>query len=287
MADHQRGARRPGSQRPDRAQKPDRAQRPDRSERGGRGRGPRPEPVERRSTRSDEPELPEDVTGAELDRHVRRDLATLSKDNASAVARHLVMAGRLVDVDAAAALRHALAAQRRAGRVAVVRETAGLVAYHAGDYELALRELRTARRMSGSSEHLPVMADCERGLGRPERALTLAAGPEAARLDRAGQIELTIVVAGARIDLGQPEAAVVLLQLPELERPPTPETAGRTARLMSAYSDALGAAGRTDEARRWLERAAATDPDSSTGAAERLGEGIEVLIDLEDEPDHE
>lgn len=247
----------------------------------------RPEQPERRSTRTDEPALPDDVTGAELDRHVRRDLATLSKDNAAGVARHLVMAGRLVDVDPAAALAHALAAQRRAGRVAVVRETAGLVAYHAGDYELALRELRTARRMSGSSEHLPVMADCERGLGRPERALALAAGEEARRLDRAGQIELAIVVAGARLDLGQPEAAVVQLQLPELERRPTTETAGQSARLMSAYSDALEVAGRTDEARRWLERAAATDPDSSTGAAERLGEGPEVVIDLEDGPEDE
>lgn len=261
-----------------------------------RGRQERPEPgrharpergADARSTRTDEPELPEDVTGAELDRQVRRDLASLSKDNATEVARHLVMAGRLIDVDPQAALRHALAAQRRAGRVGVVREAAGLAAYHAGDYELALRELRTARRLSGSEEHLPVMADCERGLGRPERALALAAGPEARRLDRAGQIELTIVVAGARIDLGQADAAVVLLQLPELEHRPTAATAGQTARLMSAYSDALEAAGRTDEARHWLERAAEADPDSSTGAAERLGEGMEVVVDLEleDEPE--
>lgn len=283
MADDQR-SRRSGD---DRRRPTGRRQEPRGKPRRDTSRDSAEPSTHRRSTRTDEPELPDDVTGAELDRHVRRDLATLSKDNAVGVARHLVMAGRLVDVDPAAALTHALAAQRRAGRVAVVRETAGLVAYHAGDYELALRELRTARRMSGSSEHLPVMADCERGLGRPERALALAAGEEARRLDRAGQIELAIVVAGARLDLGQPEAAVVQLQLDELERRPTPETAGQAARLMSAYSDALEAAGRTDEARRWLERAAATDPDSSTGAAERLGEGQEVVIDLEDGPEDE
>lgn len=237
--------------------------------------------------RADEPALPDSVTGHELERHVRRDLGTLSKENATEVARHLVMAGQLIDVDAELALKHALAAQRRAGRVGVVREAAGLAAYHAGDFEMALRELRTARRLTGSQEHLPVMADCERGLGRPERALALAAGPEARSLDRPGQLELTMVVAGARIDLGQPEAAVVTLQVPELKRRPTPATAEVTARLMSAYSDALDAAGRGDEARTWLERAAETDPGGSTGAAERLGGDDPFIVDLEEGDDPE
>lgn len=216
---------------------------------------------------------------------MRRDLGTLSKDNATEVARHLVMAGRLIDVDPALALTHALAAQRRAGRVGVVREAAGLAAYHAGDFEMALRELRTARRLSGSQEHLPVMADCERGLGRPERALALAAGPEARALDRAGQLELTMVVAGARVDMGQPEAAVVTLQVAELDRRPTPPTAEVTARLMSAYADALEASGRHDEAHQWLQRAADTDPDGSTGAAERLGGDDPFIVDLQGDDD--
>ena len=223
------------------------------------------------------------MTGQELERQVRRDLGTLSKANAVEVARHLVMAGRLIDVDPAQALQHALAAQRRAGRVGVVREAAGLAAYHAGDYELALRELRTARRLSGSEEHLAVMADCERGLGRPERALALAAGPEALRLDRQGQLELAMVVAGARIDMGQADAAVVLLQVPELDQRPTAATAEQTARLMSAYSDALAAAGRSEQARQWLERAAETDPDGATGAASRLGTDDPFIVDLEDD----
>lgn len=245
-----------------------------------------------RSARAQEPALPEDVTGRELDRHVRGELGTLSKENATQVARHLVMTFRLLDEDPATALQHALAAQRRAGRVGLVREAAGLAAYRAGDFEQALRELRTARRLTGTQEHLPVMADCERGLGRPERALALAAGPEANSLDRQGQVELVMVAAGARLDLGQHEAALATLQVPELRKP----GAVGHARLLSAYADALEAAGRPQEAREWLERAAAADVEGETGAAERLGIGdedviLDVLDDVADEngggPGHE
>ncbi|MGQ7298343.1 hypothetical protein ACUN9U_18260, partial [Quadrisphaera sp. KR29] len=198
---------------------------------------------------------------------MRRDLLTLSKDTAAVVSRHLVAAGQLLDSDPEAAYAHAAAAARRAGRIGSVREAAGLAAYAAGRYEDALRELRTARRLTGSDAYLPVLADCERGLGRPERALDLAAAPEVAQLDLAGRIEMRIVAAGARQDLGQAEAAVVSLQGPELQ------ARGREpwrARLLSAYADALESAGRHEEARTWLERAAAADTTGETGAADRL-----------------
>ncbi len=199
---------------------------------------------EARAPRPVEPPLPEDVTGKELDADVRRDLSGLSGENATAVARHLVQVARLLDDDPALALEHARAAQRRAGRVGAVREATGLAAYRAGEYEEALRELRTARRITGSQEHLPVMADCERGLGRPERALDAAAGPAADALDRAGRIELAIVVAGARRDLGQADAAVLELRLPELTASVPPGLRESQARLQEAYDDALAAAGR-------------------------------------------
>jgi len=191
-----------------------------------------------------EPQVPDEVTGTELDKDVRRDLGALAADNATAVARHLVMVARLLDEDPARALEHARAAQRRAGRVGAVREAAGLAAYRAGEYEEALRELRTARRLTGSQEHLPVMADCERGLGRPERALEAATSPAAAQLDRAGQIELAMVVAGARGDLGEHDAAVLELQLPELTGTVPPHLREAQERLREAHDDALVAAGR-------------------------------------------
>jgi tetratricopeptide (TPR) repeat protein len=236
--------------------------------------------------RHEDPVVPDDVTGAELDRQVRGELGTLSRDNAVGVAQHLVMVGRLLEDDPEAAYAHAMAAQRRAGRVAVVREAAGLAAYRIGRYDEALRELRTARRLTGSHDHLPLMADCERGLGRPERALAMLASAEASALDRSGALELLIVAAGARLDLGQAEAAVVMLEVPELTAPPAPATAEAQARLMSAYADALEAAGRPDDSRTWLERAAAVDVEDVTGAAGRLGsdaEGADIVDLLEDE----
>jgi len=222
-----------------------------------------------RSGSSVDPPTDPEITGRELDDDVRSELSTLSGGAAGAVARHLVMAGRLIDDDPALAYEHALAARRRAARVGVVREATGVAAYAAGRYSDALSELRAARRITGSPEYLPMMADSERGLGRPRRALDLAADPAVAGLDIAGRIEMLIVAAGARRDLGQLEAAAVSLQIPELrsrsQRP-------WVARLRYAYADALAALGRVEEARHWFVKAAEADRDDETEALDRIAE---------------
>ena len=155
-----------------------------------------------RPDRERSPQIDEDVTGKELDRATQHQIKTLEDNSAEWVARHLVMAGRLLDEEPELAFQHALAASRRGGRLASVREAVGLTAYAAGHYGEALREFRTYRRISGSNMHLPVMADCERGLGRPDRALDMARSEEAKDLDAPGKVELAIVAAGARTDLG-------------------------------------------------------------------------------------
>src|SRR5918996_1212796 len=218
-----------------------------------------------RSGASVDPPTDPEVTGRELDDDIRSELSTLS----GGAARHLVMAGRLIDDDPGLAYEHALAARRRAARVGVVREATGVAAYAAGRYSDALSELRAARRITGSPEYLPMMADSERGLGRPRRALDLAADPAVAGLDIAGRIEMLIVAAGAPPDPGQLEAAVVSLQIPELrsrsQRP-------WVARLRYAYADALAALGRVDEARHWFVKAAEADRDDETEALDRIAE---------------
>lgn len=226
------------------------------------------------------------MTAADLERSVRGELRSLSKANADEVARHLVMIGRLLPDHPDEAYAHAMAAQRRAGRVAVVREIVGVAAYHAGRWAEALSELRAARRMSGSSHVLPLMADAERGLGRPERALDLAASPEAKTLGTAEKVEMAIVVSGARRDLGQRDAAVVALQIPQLMA--SGPTQPYTARLWYAYADALLDVGRRDEALHWFARAAAVDHEGMTDADERLAElqGLHI-VDLEDDSDHD
>ncbi len=148
---------------------------------------------------------------SELDPDARGRLRTLSKDNADDVARHLVMAGRLIDDDPELAYRHAQVALARGGRVDIVREAAAITAYATGRYAEALREFRTVVRLNGTTEHLPLMADCERGLGRPARVLELAASSEAASLIGDPKTELQIVVAGARADMGEFDAALYAL----------------------------------------------------------------------------
>lgn len=214
-------------------------------------------------------ELPADADGSELDRDVREELLTLPKGLAELVGCHLVMAARLLDDNPQLALAHARFARSKAGRVAAVREVAGLSAYRAGEWSEALAELRAARRLGGDTGRLAVLADCERALGRPERALVIARSAEARQLGTDESVELRIVAAGARRDLGQFDAAVIALQGPDLEG--TGEESWR-ARLRYAYADNLLAAGREQDAIRWFLSAAEVDVEETTDAAERAVE---------------
>jgi tetratricopeptide (TPR) repeat protein len=149
-----------------------------------------------------------------------------------------------------------------------------VAAYQAGRWADALAELRTARRLTGRASYLPLMADCERALGRPDRALAIIKDQVAGDLPREVQIELRIVESGIRRDEGRPAAAVVVLQVPEL-------TDGRirpwSARLFYAYADALLDAGQEQEARDWFGRAAAADEAGETDAAERF-DGLDSVV---------
>jgi hypothetical protein len=203
-------------------------------------------------TRHEDPAVPEDVTPKELDRVAHNELKTLSKENAEGVAKHLVMAARLIETDPALAHQHAISAARRAGRIGVVRETLAITAYATGDYALALRELRTYRRITGRDDQLPMMVDSERGLGRPERGLELGRSVPRASLPVPVQVELAIAMSGARLDLGHPDAALAELEIPQLD----PATAfSYSPALFDAYGVVLEELGRDDEARVWFTRA--------------------------------
>ncbi|MFD7907563.1 tetratricopeptide repeat protein [Kitasatospora sp. NPDC059747] len=230
--------------------------------------------------------IPEDVTGFEIDADVRQELKSLPKTLADDVARNLVMVARLLDSEPEEAYQYSRVALRLASRVAAVREAAGFASYMTQRYSEALTEFRAARRMTGRVDLWPVMADCERGLGRPERALAMAGEPEVKQLDKAGQVEMRLVAAGARSDMEQFDAAVVTLQSPELA---SSAVHPWTARLRYAYAEALIAAGRADEAREWFVKAVEADTDGSTNAAERLAEidGVEFVDALDPELEDE
>lgn len=223
-----------------------------------RSPGPRP---------SADPQLPDGVSWYDLDPLARRELQSLPKELAERVGAQLAAAGLAVDDDPEAAYRHAATARRLASRVAVTREALGLAAYAVGKYDQAIAELRAYRRLSGDESHLPLIADCERGLGRPERALELAASPAAATLDGPARRELRIVAAGARLDLGQADAARVLLeQDPGLVDNRVDES---LIRLRYCYAHALQLGGRKSESVEWFARVAAQDVSHLTDAVER------------------
>lgn len=218
---------------------------------------------------SERPSIPREIEAKQLAPEVRRELTTLDKVTADIVARHLVAAGELIDDDPAAALEHARAARARSGRIPAVREAVGLAAYQCGDWAQALAELRAARRMGSTSPLFAIIADCERGVGRPERAIELARSPDAAALTGDDAVELRIVVAGARADLGQFDQALAILSSPQLD---PSRTGAMAARLFYAYADTLLALDRTDDALQWFIHSATADLDGVTDAEDRVTE---------------
>lgn len=229
--------------------------------------------------------IPADITGGELDRGVKAELRSLPRSLADLVAQHLVASGRFLDDDPELAYLHARTARRLAARLGGVREAVAITAYLAEHYDEALTEFRAVRRMTGNHEVLAMMADCERALGRPEKALALGQDKHVHDLSEPTQIELLIVTAGARRDMGQTAAAIQVLEVPELTKRTRAEW---LPRLRYAYADALAAADRTEEALVWFHRAAGADADGSTGAAERAAEleGLE-FTDLDEDVEEE
>jgi Flp pilus assembly protein TadD len=203
-----------------------------------------------------------------VDRSVLRELATMPQGAIERICRHLAAAGLLLDELPAAALEHTLIVQELAPRSPSVREAVGVAAYLAQDYERARAALRSHRRMTGSAEHLALLADSERALGEPGRALEVAADPAAAGLPAATRVELAIVVSGARRDLGQPLAAVVGLREALQLAPPGAPGAGR---VRFALGMALLEAGRTDQGEAALVEAADLDEDLAEEVALQLG----------------
>lgn len=241
-----------------------------------RGRGGRPRAAEDRRARNEDrtveqkrydgPEIPEGVTGRELDRSVLAQLQSLPDKLALRVARHLVAAEAVLESDPKLAYEHTLAARARAARLAVVREAVGEAAYAAGEYAEALAELRAAKRMNGAHDYVAIMADCERALGRPDRALALLRNAPRESFSAPLTAETVIVEAGARRDRGEIDAALRILEQSPLS---SKSRAPWVARLRYAYADALVEAGRPADALAWFHRTEAVDVDQVTDAAAR------------------
>lgn len=232
----------------------------------------------------DDPELPADVSPRELPPGARNELKTLQSDVQERVAQHLAMAARLIDEDPLLAHSHAVSASRRAGRIPVVRETLAITAYRTGDFALALRELRTYRRLTGSNAHLALMVDCERGLGRPRKALETGASAVTDGLGTEDRVQLAIAMSGARLDLGQLREALFELEIPELD----PDRAfSWSPELFRAFATVLEDLGREREAEEWLRRADRAEEALRSARSGAGGESEVMEIVEEDLPARE
>ncbi len=194
----------------------------------------------RRIRKFSDPEIPESITGEELEKRDRYQLSGLTEENALTVARHLVALSHFLETDPERAYWHGQSASFRAGRLALVRERAGIAALKSGRLDVAQRELKAALRISGNQGILPYLAEAERALGNPRKALETLGKVKMNSLKDAEEVELRIVSAQCRIDLGQPEAAVVTLTCKQLNT----KDALWSEKLIAAYERAKALAGR-------------------------------------------
>ena len=158
--------------------------------------------------RPDEPRMPRGMEWSMLSKDEKERLRGLAKEHAENIGLHILAAYTLLDEDPDAAMEHAKWVARQASRIDFSRETLAFVAYRQGDYKLALREFRTAYRMNGFTDYLPFIADCERGLGDPKKALQMAQSDEGKALQGEAKAEMFLVYAGALADLGVWDKAI-------------------------------------------------------------------------------
>lgn len=209
------------------------------------------------------------------------------------------MAGRLIEENPELAHEHAQTALRKAGRVDIVREAVALTSYATGRFAEALREIRTVRRLSGRDDMRLLEADCERAVGRPQKAVELIKALDQTTLDQADRVEFALVLAGARSDLGELEAGLAVLS--DL-RPLPPELEKRVSAAEEALRGANSSATDTDERSdidsddrhedQGNSRVASTDEDSAdesasgwsrTQSPEESDSAEQLFVDLEDE----
>lgn len=192
-----------------------------------------------------EPKMPKGIEWSMLSTDDRERLRGLSKEHAENIGLHILAAYTLEERDPELALEHAKWVAHQASRIDFARETLAFVAYRQGDYKLALREFRTAFRMNGFLDYLPFIADCERGMGEPKKAIETAMSDDAKYLRGESKAEMFLVYAGALGDLELWDKAIEIVH-----------TLGRSKGLAGEYRMRavqaeqyfLEQAGRSDEA---------------------------------------
>jgi hypothetical protein len=127
---------------------------------------------------------------------------------------------------AAGALRKA---KELAPRAATVREILGLSAYHLEQWDEALRELRTYRRLTGTTDHMAVEMDCQRALGKVDGIDKTWELFNEHGGSREAEDEIRVVYASSLLERGERERAWLVIKPGRLVPQPSESTLRRWA----------------------------------------------------------
>lgn len=254
---------------------PDRPSRPIRPLRSHRPRQDPDEPVRPSGPVSvARPDIPDDVD-VHLPRGLRRTIGkqVRDRDTLADVERAIAYGAELLDLEQGAeAVPYYAWAKVQASRVADIREGLGVAHYQAGDFQEALKELRTYRRMAAAHDQDHLIADCLRGLGRDtaEVADTVEGMLAADGVPPGRQLEGLLVWAGAVRDDGDLPGARAVLRRADDDLVRRADDDAR-ARLEWLTADLAARSGDVEEARRLWTGLARID-DDPYDAADRLAQ---------------
>jgi len=199
------------------------------------------------------------VKGGQLPRWVRDEiLRSTPKDRREPAIAHLAKAMEsFAEERYSSAVGDLRKAKTLSPRSATVRELLGLSAYRSGQWEEALRELRTFRRLTGDLIHYPVELDCLRALGRDEDIIKAWERLQGYDISATINHEARVVYASFLLDKGRARDAWPVIKPGRLVASPTP---GELRRWFVAARVALEA-GDHDTARRLVAALDEQEPD--------------------------
>jgi tetratricopeptide (TPR) repeat protein len=199
------------------------------------------------------------VKGGQLPKWVRDEIIrSTPKDRREPAIQHLAKALEFfADERYPAAVGELRKAKTLSPRSATIRELLGLSAYRSGNWEEALRELRTFRRLTGDLIHYPVEMDCLRALDRPDDVVKAWEKLQDYDISPTINHEARVVYASFLLDQDRPRDAWPVIKPGRLVASPSP---GELRRWYVAARVAM-AAGDKDAARRIVAALDEQEPD--------------------------
>jgi tetratricopeptide (TPR) repeat protein len=152
--------------------------------------------------------------------------------------------------------------------VAAVRELAGFAAYRSGRWREAARHLQALSALTDSTDHLPVLMDCQRALHKPKKVAELWSELRHSSPEPDVLAEGRIVAAASLADAGNLQGAIAMLAdagaSKSLRNP-----SARHVRQWYLLADLYERAGDVPRAREFFERVRRADP-AAYDVADRL-----------------